>query len=439
MRPARVLLAIVGGLLLGAAVLLAGFGGSSAVTLTSSLVISAPGVYDGQGTVIDVGCSANNDVQVNASNVTLRNYTLLNANEAAVRIGAQRNVSIENVTIKGFNCANGSGQYRAGVACWGCTALTVRNSRIETTRTYGNGIWIKNYGTGTGGDHTITGNTISGGWDGIGGEPEDWVYGGVYRDTLIEGNTVAHCHDDGIQVEGGNLNVTVRANTIEDCGIGIALAPNITGPLYVEGNTIRNLRIGDYGQQACYKVGDGGKGIAYITGDTCITKGDGVKQTNPGLNPFVTRGNCWLVSRYVIEAEDSFPPGTSFDGDTLWTSDDEKAGRFIKWGGTRYGSLTSFIAATGQEKNGVQSPTCSSPTATPAPTPSATPTLTITPTPTPTPAVATSTPTPTPTAVPSPTPTPQPTATVAPVCELWSRISGIERWVTVPCSLLGGP
>jgi len=441
LRPAAVLLALAGVLLLGR-------GSVLAVTVlppsSATVIINTPGVYEGGP--IDVDCGANNNVQINADNVTLRNLTLSNANEAAIKVGAFKGLTIENVSIKGFNCANGSGQYRAGVACWGCTALTVRDSTIETGKTYGNGIWVKNYSLSTGGGHVIEGNTISGGWDGIGGEPEDSVYGGVYRDTLIEGNTIAHCHDDGIQVEGGNVNVTVRGNRVEDCGIGVAFAPNISGPLYLERNTIRNLRVGDYGQQACYKVGDGGKGIAYITGDICITKGDGVKQTNSGLNPFVTQGNCWVVSRYVIELTTTAAAGTSFEGDTLWTSDPD---RFVKWNNTRYGSLPSF-QKTGQETTGVQSPTCSSVTPTPAPTPSSTatstpslpspspglPTPTTSPTSTSIPS-ATSTPTPTPTSVATLTPTPVPTA--VPRCQLRARINGVVQWVTVPCSLLGLP
>src|SRR3990172_7718417 len=76
---------------------------SAAVTL----VITSPGVRDGGGATIDVGCGADNNVLIKADNVTLRNYTLLNAREAAVRIDGKdayfSNIVIENVTIKNFN------------------------------------------------------------------------------------------------------------------------------------------------------------------------------------------------------------------------------------------------------------------------------------------------------------------------------------------------
>jgi hypothetical protein len=109
-----------------------------------------------------------------------------------------------------------------------------------------------------------------------------------------------------------------------------------------------------YGVQACFKVGDGGKGTVYLTGNTCKTSGDGVKQTNSGLSPIVAKNNCIVVSRYVIELSDSPASGTNFDADTLYTSD---SGRFVKWGGSLYTNLAKF-QAMGQEKNGTQAKTC---------------------------------------------------------------------------------
>ena len=398
---------------------------------TETLVISSPGIYDGGGATIDVGCGADHDVEISADGVTLRNYVLLNANEAAIYMEARKNIVIESVTIKGFNCANQAGQHRAGVACWGCTALTVRNSHIETARTFGNGIWLKNYGTSTGGGHIFSGNTIIGGFDGIGGEPEDQPYGGVYKDTVIERNFVQGCNDDGIQIEGGNVNVHVQDNTVEGCALGIAFAPTITGPLYVERNVIRNLRAdGYYGAQAAFKIGDGGKGTAYLIDNVITTKGDGIKQTNSNLSPIVARRNCLQVSRYVIETGNAFPAGTSFDLDTLWTTDDEKAGRFIKWGGTRYSSLSAFRTATGQEPGGQQSQTCPAVLgATPTPPPSPTPAPT--PTPPPPSATATATPIATPTPTPTPAPTPAPTPTPVSNCEVRVRVDGVLKWLRV--------
>src|SRR3990167_1331054 len=161
---------------------------SPAVAASPTLVITEPGVYE--GLTIDVGCAAEHNVIIEADNVTLRNMTLLNANEAAIKVGRYEGLTVENVSIAGFNCADGEGQYRAGVACWGCTALTVRDSDISTDKVFGNAIWVKNYGIGQGGGHSFANNRLTGGFDGIGGEPEDQPYGGVYKDTLIYRNTI---------------------------------------------------------------------------------------------------------------------------------------------------------------------------------------------------------------------------------------------------------
>jgi len=449
----RTVLAVV----LGIVAVAIGSGPAIAVTVlpasSAPIVITAPGVYEGGP--VDVACRADHDIEVLADGVTIRHMTLLNANEAAVRIGTQRNVVLENVTIRGFNCANQEGQHRAGVACWGCTALAVRNSHIETSRTYGNGIWIKNYGTGTGGGHTVTGNTIIGGFDGLGGEPEDVAHGGVYKDTLIAGNHIVDCEDDGIQVEGGNVNVRVQDNVIDGCGFGVAFAPNITGPLYIERNQIGSSDANLYGSLGCFKIGDardsGATGVAYVSDNDCLIGancisggdakcGDGFKQTNGGLSPIVARRNCIQVQRYVLEAGDVFPGGTSFDEDTLWTSD---ATRFVKWGGTRYGSLVAWRSATGQETGGAQRQGCGSaptPTPTPTPAPSITP-ITSSPTPyaSPTPTFAAPTPTPQPTAPPAPTATPAPQCQQRTRWRLPGGVWHLSAWVPVDCALIGVP
>lgn len=355
------------------AVLLASCGGDDAVTSGSgatsdgTIVIrqggtaEEPRIYDGEGLTVDVDCDSDHNIVVKASNVVIRNYTLLNASSSAILIDGSEdkgyeNVAIEDVDIRDFNCSDLGDQFAAGVACWSCTRLTVRNSHIETGREYGNGIWIKNYGLERGGGHQIVGNTIIGGWDGIGGEPESEVYGGVYRDTIIEGNAVSGCHDDGIQVEGGNIDVRVVANTISECPVGIAFAPNLLGPLYIEDNVITDLVLGSQEQQFGMKVGLEGEGTAYLTRNVISSEqGGGIFQTNSGLSAMVTDDNCIDVEYYAITFGQAPPDGTAFNGDQLSTSDPD---RFIQWDGTRYGDLESFHAATGQEADGVQASGC---------------------------------------------------------------------------------
>lgn len=326
----------------------------------------------GDGPVwIDGGCASQNGIQITGDGATVTNIGVKRTYEAGIGVSAADDVTLDRLTIQDYNCADLADQYRAGIAAWfGSTHLTITNStitrRVELAGPqtgYGNGIWIKNTSLLEGGGHYIAANTIVGGYDGIGGEPEDALYGSFYRDTTIEQNNVTDCWDDGIQVEGGDINITVRQNTIERCAIGIAFAPNLLGPLYIQQNLILDLQVGEHGARYAFKIGDSSAGTTYIEDNIVITEGDGVKQSNPIVGPIVSRRNAIQVSGRVIEIQSPIPPGTSFDEDCLWTSDPD---RFIEWQSEMYLSLSAFATATGQEANGIESPDC---VAIPSPTP----------------------------------------------------------------------
>lgn len=374
---------------------------------------------------VDGACARPNAIHVTASNVTIRGLGAQRSQEAAVRLDSASNVTLDALTVQDYNCTENPDQFRAGIAAYGGSNIRITDSTITrrvdvagTQQGFGNGIWVKNTTASGGGSHYFAGNTITGGFDGVGGEPEDRTYGSFYRNSIIENNTINDCWDDGIQAEGGNINLRVRNNTINRCALGIAFAPNITGPLYIEYNHILDNRPGYYGGSACFKLGNGGAGTAFITENECRiyesaggVAGDGWKQANARLSVVVARRNIIQVPRYVIETTDSFPGGTSFDGDCLWSTD---VSRFIKWRGAFYANLASFRNATRHEMTGIESQDCTvaPPAGTPTPTPTGT--ATATPTPSPTPTVTptetpspTSTPTPPPT-TPTPTPTPRP-------------------------------
>ena len=368
------------GLLLAVAAL-AVLPGTSGSAADAPLVINAPGVYDGGGQTIDVACGASHNVEINADNVTLRNYILRNASGSAIEIGSVSNTRIDNVQILDFNCAGSSDKTKAGIAARNATALTIVNSLIQTGRHYGNGIWIKNSSSSTGGGHYIADNTITGGWDCIGGEPENDSFGTFYKNTIIERNTISDCWDDAIQVEGGTANVYVRDNYIQRSAIGIAFAPSTTGPLYIERNTIVDGQPGGYNSTYAVKMGDGGGGDVFFTENYINTTGNGLAQGGgtPLNIRFISRDNVISVTLYVMEFKNEPASGSSLDGDCFWTTD---SSRFVKWEGTRYGSLAEFQSATGQEPNATVSETCSA-GAPPAPPPPSSP-----PPPQPTPAPA---------------------------------------------------
>lgn len=374
--------------------------------------ISKPITLVGNGAVwIDGECSRKYGIQITSSSVTIKGIGVKKTQEQGiiVRNTSSSNITIEGNTVTDFNCQQTGDQYAAGIASWyGGSNIKVLNNTITARvdisggqRIKGNGIWFKsNNDNPSGGGHTISGNSITGGYDGIGGEEEGSDRGSFDKDTVIENNTIKDCWDDGIQTEGGNVNITVKNNRIEGCGTGIAFAPNKIGPLNVLNNTIigNTSARGVHGQLMCYKIGRGGSGITYLTSNFCSIPGtsdggDGIQQTNKGVSPIVSRKNVFTVSRYVLEITDSLPAGSSFNEDCFYTSD---SGRFIKWSTGRFANLPEFQSATGHEAQGTQSQNCPS-------TGASTVSTQAIPTRRPTRIIPTHTPMPTPTLVPSPT------------------------------------
>jgi len=335
--------------------------------------------------VIDGKCSQDNGLVVVQEGAIIENYLIKNVREAGIRVEAP-NVTIRNVEIVNPDCDGSGDQFAAGVACWQpCTGLKVLDSKITgNSARRGNGIWMKNTNSSHGiGNHYIARNVISSVWDGIGSEAEGDAWGGFVANSLVEANRITNCADDGIQMEGRNENITVRRNEISGCGIGIAYAPSLVGPLYIENNYIHNLITGDYGQQACYKVGSNSAGDIFISGERCFGPGDGIKQTNSGsLGRVVSHNNCYIVTRYVVEytSVPQAPSGTSlnFEGDTMFSSDPS---RFVKWNGSaisfeQFNTLpqvgTEVLSQNCPNDNPIITP---SPTLTPIFIPSPTPTV----------------------------------------------------------------
>ena len=354
----------------------------------------------GDGDVwVDGQCLRDHAFWVWGSGATLRNIKVKNTIEAGVLFFAERpdqlqpsNITVDGMTIQDFDCRWGSeepgswGQYRAGIASWyGGPGMRITNNLIQfrasgSPHGAADGIWFKSRDmTPSGGGHYIAGNTIVGGWDGIGGEEEGSAHGTFDRDTIVENNTIRDCWDDGIQSEGGDQNVHLRNNDISGCGTGIAFAAPVTGPLYIEQNHIHDLSTGLYENLFCFKVGNDGGGTAYLTENVCdvdsaaeASQGgaDGIHQTNEGLSPIVSRRNIFQVSGYVfILVETPLPVGTSLDEDCVFTTDSE---RFVKWSGSVYYSRLTELQAVGEEPNGRQTTDCSF-LGTPTPLPSLTP------------------------------------------------------------------
>ncbi|WP_334028754.1 right-handed parallel beta-helix repeat-containing protein [Alteromonas sp. P256] len=65
--------------------------------------------------------------------------------------------------------------------------------------------------------------------------------GGFVKNSAIYGNYLAYANDDLLEIDGGQQNVLVYDNEMEQGYAGISIAPNMLGPSYIFHNYIHNL------------------------------------------------------------------------------------------------------------------------------------------------------------------------------------------------------
>jgi hypothetical protein len=325
---------------------------------------------------VDGACLRDNGIQIDANDVTIRSMGIKRTNSAALITTAGRaRANIDQNTIQDYNCANNDDQLHAGIqAYYGGPAWRVTGNHItysvnlnRVQRGPGNGVWFKsNTANSSGGGHYIADNFIIGGFDGIGGEDEADIHGSFDGNTTIERNDISQCDDDGVQIEGGDINVVVQDNKINGCGIGVAVATAISGPARIQRNYITSNQIGRNGALLCFKVGFDSAATVFINDNNCeldwptsifppnFNAGKGIEQTNDSTAVLNVTNNWLKVSGYVYEfAADGPRAGSVFNNNCMVTLDNS---RFVKYGGTQYTTLAAFQSATGQEAAGRVSP-----------------------------------------------------------------------------------
>ncbi len=242
-----------------------------------------------------------------------------------------------NVVLKNNRIMNaGTGYFDSGIEVGpGCSNTVISNNQIlydKGTYTGGRmGIALRK----TAGGHIINGNQIRGNSlikDGIGGEPNFEVSGGAHRDSDIYNNTITGCEDDGIESEGGNINVRIWGNTISDCLVGIGVAPVVEGPCYVWRNTIINCG-------PAFKLGEGdrkGHGPLFIYHNTAYSTlpedGGYAGSGGGGLFTNVYARNNLISVNGMLFYDKHKQLSNSFDYDLLHTKNPK---RFMGWGSAK--------------------------------------------------------------------------------------------------------
>ena len=236
---------------------------SGSTTLTLSAGGSASGyiVYDGTGSTLDAQNGAPTNINVNASYVIVRGFTLKGAQQHAILIDKnQHDVVIEDNDISGW------GRTRDGT--WGtdmdsgiraiCTSeeltrVTVQRNKIHDPR-YPANSWSDGHPAGPqgitfsycGGNHVFRWNEIYSSQnhfnDAMGGEDNFSTGGFPNKDSDVYGNRIEMTWDDGLEIEGGDQNVRVWGNYLNNTATGIASTIDSVGPLYIFRNVYNRSR-----------------------------------------------------------------------------------------------------------------------------------------------------------------------------------------------------
>jgi hypothetical protein len=236
---------------------------SGSTTLNIAAGGSASGyvVYDGTGSTLDAQNGAAANVTVNASYVIVRGFTLKGAQQNAIVIDKnQHDVVIEDNDMSGW------GRTRDGT--WGtdmdsgvravCTSeeltrVTIQRNKIHDPR-YPANSWSDGHPAGPqgitfsycGGNHVLRWNEIYSSKnhfnDAMGGEDNFSTGGFPNKDSDIYGNRIEMTWDDGIESEGGNQNVRIWGNYLNNTATGIASTVDSVGPLYIFRNVYNRSR-----------------------------------------------------------------------------------------------------------------------------------------------------------------------------------------------------
>ena len=119
----------------------------------------------------------------------------------------------------------------------------------------------------------------------LGGFNNGKIDGGMNTDADVYGNYLAFSQDDGLEMDGGQCNIRLYNNRIEQVRVGISTAPNMKGPSYLIRNVIFNL--GDSNREYSYGIKNGGgtmysHGLHYFINNTFHISGNCISSVGYG-------------------------------------------------------------------------------------------------------------------------------------------------------------
>lgn len=215
------------------------------------------------------------------------------------------------------------------------------------------GIYATLYHSGSG---VARYNTAYGGRDALCGGEQNRQSGAGFSNWDFYGNDVLEFTDDGLEIEGGIINVRVYYNTVREykwggsvsgAGNPFGIAPIIWGPIYFFNNQA-------WDGVAGFKTGQPGggdinpDGQVYVLYNTFYNIKWGVFRANsPAQSNIDGVGNAWSCNSLNIHEQGSITPGFDWDYN-YW---DSSTGASWNFAGHKWMAWTDW-RTEGQDENG---------------------------------------------------------------------------------------
>ena len=309
--------------------------------------------------------------------VILENVTVVGGQRHGVLVEESESVRILNCDISGWGrvgvqqftntgtrgkYADAKGEainYDAGVSINRSARTVVERCYVHDPRHRANS-WMFSHPAGPTAMHVnnTRGGTVVRWNDFVGSDEHRWndviessnngaAEGGFFRNSDISGNFLAFGNDDGVELEGGGMNVRFYRNKIEGTTCSVSTAACILGPQYIFGNLVTNP--GDEAGLALWffknshGVEQGGKRHFFnntLTGGGPGAYGSYGKPIGEGRIGFM-RNNLFVCSDGRLPGE--WARRDDFDSDLFWAGNN----------GAGAQSFLGVFRTFGQEPNGV--------------------------------------------------------------------------------------
>ena len=326
--------------------------GNTQLNITESGSAEGYLLIDGTGIIIDMNNVDDYCFNISGNYIIIRGFHLAGGRKGLIILNDCHDIVIENcdmtrwgeVTEYGFGV-----NYQAAIFSESrqLERVIIQRNKIHHPR-YGSNSWAEphsddgsNHPEGpqgisfenSAGNHVIRYNEIWSDKDHKYNDILGFGYNFSYRgfpgpDSDIYGNYLSNCYDDAIESEGGNRNVRIWGNFIEDGYMAIANISTTIGPIYIWENVARKSYSppgSSYGEFAMFmKMGERGDwmtGLTYVFNNTllCFNEdgfgGIGTSEGEPvrELRNLTTRNNIL----WVRKKGDSFSLGNDRGNNNL--------------------------------------------------------------------------------------------------------------------------